>query len=352
MCNICSQDVMMKYWSYQCPDCNYVAHVDCGIMLKERTCCDDGCFIVHESCGNLPYKLRHILHPRHPLLLHERVPYLNGVFRCIACANLCNGFAYICGKCTFTLDVGCGTLKNPFEHEAHEHLLTFGAETTSQECKACGHDCVGYFTLGCKNCDYSLHIDCALAPKVIWNDCHRHPFTLTYFPIQEDDDENVQDDNKPDKAIYLMSHDDNGDISLKDKMVMKLKQDSHHHFLTLIYVAVSNSNKKKESICFLCKLSLSGPSYHCQTCQFYLHKLCAEAPKSLCCPNLEHTSTLTQLDWPNNIFRCKLCRRFGENLGFICDSCKYKVHVHCAIDISSKESESKSELELLDCDSE
>ncbi|CAN6894442.1 unnamed protein product [Brassica oleracea var. botrytis] len=78
-------------------------------------------FILHETCAQLPRKKWHPLHA-HPLDLQVDQ---KREFACVACRNHCCGFAYTCHErlCSFSLDVRCTLVTEPFTHELHPHSL-------------------------------------------------------------------------------------------------------------------------------------------------------------------------------------------------------------------------------------
>ncbi|CAN6887847.1 unnamed protein product [Brassica oleracea] len=78
-------------------------------------------FILHETCAQLPRKKWHPVHA-HPLDLQVDQ---KREFACVACRNHCCGFAYTCHErlCSFSLDVRCTLVTEPFTHELHPHSL-------------------------------------------------------------------------------------------------------------------------------------------------------------------------------------------------------------------------------------
>ncbi|XP_057497444.1 protein VACUOLELESS GAMETOPHYTES-like [Actinidia eriantha] len=75
------------------------------------TCTKPTCdFVLHNSCLDLPQRIRHRSHPKHPLSLLSSSPYNNSEFTCDACGDSGYGFTFHCSTYNFNLHVGCASL--------------------------------------------------------------------------------------------------------------------------------------------------------------------------------------------------------------------------------------------------
>jgi hypothetical protein len=138
-------------------------------------------FIIHKSCAELPRKLEHLLHPKHPLLLTHRNLF-QGRCKCDGCnrENILWGFSYHCFDCNFSLKSKCASL--PLTNQAkihHAHPLTLVQRSNWFTCDAYGKEGKGMFYL-CAICPFLVHTEeCIPYPLLVKHIHHRHPLHLT-----------------------------------------------------------------------------------------------------------------------------------------------------------------------------
>ncbi|GFY96172.1 hypothetical protein Acr_11g0004780 [Actinidia rufa] len=120
--------------------------------------CSSCYFLVHESCASMPSTLKNS-HHNHPLTLSQ-----------------CEGFY---------LDVKCATLSALIKHEGHKHLLTPTEITNKPDCSVCSNMIYSYIAFKCDICDFIMHSDCAMLPPSLKHRYDKHPFVLTYYPLQD-----------------------------------------------------------------------------------------------------------------------------------------------------------------------
>ncbi|KDO39369.1 hypothetical protein CISIN_1g043301mg, partial [Citrus sinensis] len=103
----------------------------------------------------------------------------------------------------------------------------------------------------------------------------------------------------------------------------KLKHTSHMHYL------IFNENEVGHDdvviICDICETSLQGPAYGCGTCEFSIHKSCAELPLKIDHPFHCHPLTLSK----TNHHRCDACLDECSGMAYRCHECCYNLHYHC-----------------------
>ncbi|KAG5627342.1 hypothetical protein H5410_012560 [Solanum commersonii] len=102
---------------------------------------------------------------------------------------------------------------------------------------------------------------------------------------------------------------------------------SHPHFLKLIV------NPPETLTCNACEQpNITTTFYGCNTCQYFLHENCLNAPRFL--DHSSHPSHhLTLLPTPtysNRSYTCKACGSAGNGCSFSCACCEFDVHMHCA----------------------
>ncbi|MBA0612303.1 hypothetical protein Godav_012915, partial [Gossypium davidsonii] len=158
--------------------CEYVNKCCDGCMLPVSasfyycTQCD---FFLHKVCAELP-KVKHVWHHlcRPPLVLTS-----NELFRCAACEYFSNAFAYKCEECESCACLRCIIALTPGARTClgHKHPLFFYPEYIGR-CVACGCDWNGLFR--CKDCDFSLGVECFSLPITSQHKNDQHLFSLAY----------------------------------------------------------------------------------------------------------------------------------------------------------------------------
>ncbi|CAL9003943.1 unnamed protein product [Prunus brigantina] len=178
---------MVKHFSHRHELCSYQVQKDdeiiCSscelpldLMMNSATsaykCTKSKCnFYLHDLCFELPQKIKHKSHPKHPLTL-STPPYEYGEFMCDACGEFGTCFTFHCTHCKYDLHVQCATLPETLSHHHHQHLLTLLYSLTDHHENEGKHNicdfCQGTFPRGCwlyscRDCDYSTHLGCSSA---------------------------------------------------------------------------------------------------------------------------------------------------------------------------------------------
>ncbi|KAK2979834.1 hypothetical protein RJ640_010725 [Escallonia rubra] len=104
---------------------------------------------------------------------------------------------------------------------------------------------------------------------------------------------------------------------------------SHRHPLLLADI---QSTDEVLVLCDGCVQPISGPSYSCRKCDFFLHSSCAKLPPKVKHPfHPEHPLDLKMARNSVAITECSGCRTFCNGLTYRCESCKFYLDVKCAI---------------------
>ncbi|KAK6162849.1 hypothetical protein DH2020_002690 [Rehmannia glutinosa] len=105
---------------------------------------------------------------------------------------------------------------------------------------------------------------------------------------------------------------------------------SHEHLL----IPIQRDDEDEEIQCKTCKELIEEESFHgCPACEFCLHEICLEAPRSMVHPS--HPShplaLLPTPTYPNRFYGCNACGLEGKGFSFSCAHCEYDLHLTCAI---------------------
>nr|XP_016485423.1 PREDICTED: uncharacterized protein LOC107805842 [Nicotiana tabacum] len=103
---------------------------------------------------------------------------------------------------------------------------------------------------------------------------------------------------------------------------------SHPHILKLV-----NPTEAETLSCNACEKPNNPNFYGCNSCQYFLHENCLNAPRFL--DHLSHPyHHLTLLPVPtytNRSYTCKACGSDGNGYSFSCAACEFDIHLHCAL---------------------
>ncbi|MFQ6658537.1 hypothetical protein Gotur_027761, partial [Gossypium turneri] len=138
-------------------------------------------------------KIQHPFHPKHPLTLLPKSPYSLGISLCDLCGKRLGGFVYNCFECEFDLHINCALLQSSiaanfpnFLHPHPSHFIQNYNQEVEPDCPGCQKPISGPF-YHCSDCTYptvfNLHKECAELPLEINHPCDRkHPLTLLPQP--------------------------------------------------------------------------------------------------------------------------------------------------------------------------
>lgn len=148
-----------SYFLFCCVVCNLKL-----FDLPSYTCksCN---FHIHLKCSELPQKIRHPFDKNHLLSLIPSPRYQEGRFRCDACGEDGDGFAYHCADCGIDLHTVCANMPSRVTHQSHPHhqlSLTFSIPSSSFRCCVCLGLGFNSWLYSCRECGgFDAHLCCA-----------------------------------------------------------------------------------------------------------------------------------------------------------------------------------------------
>ncbi|KAL1535909.1 hypothetical protein AAHA92_28632 [Salvia divinorum] len=133
-------------------------------------------FILHQSCSEIPKKLKHKSDPNHSFSLLSEPPEYSLYYSCDACGDLIRAFGFQCDECDHRMHVKCALLPESVECKAHKHALDLYYTTTKPNvdgctffyCDACDEAVTeGYWTYYCKECNFVTDLVCAFSAEAV-----------------------------------------------------------------------------------------------------------------------------------------------------------------------------------------
>ncbi|XP_017976595.1 PREDICTED: uncharacterized protein LOC18599046 [Theobroma cacao] len=240
--------------------------------------CERCLFFLHKNCAELPRQKRHPFH-RHQLTLKESDPaVVDDVSTCSACLRSHHGFAYVCNRCEFQIDIQCSLLSDTLRHPSHEHLLLFHPNYTGH-CSACSSNIYdkGVYRCG-SGCEFVLDFRCSTEPPKVKSKFHEHPVNLIYH---DDSDQHYcgicEEKRHPKHWFYHCADCYNSfhpECVLGELPYIKLGSTynyfGHRHFLTFV-------EKMNNSLpCNICRKLCNNQALECKKseCGFIIHCKC------------------------------------------------------------------------------
>ena len=219
-------------------------------------------------------KLQHFSHT-HPLIFTKEYVDEGKEIHCSGCEKPVLGPSYNCDKCKFSLHEICAKLpfkiNHPF-HRGHPLVLLSNPPTQYMECLCdfCDKTC-NSFVYHCFTCKFDLDISCALLPSRVTGD------------------------------------------------FLELEHFSHKHQLVFIE---NHDNQGKEVCCSGCKELVSGPTYSCSQCEFFIRNVLCN-PSRLITPTI--VNTLILLTNPPPYYSSCVCNFLSKNMSWLCLSLSLQV---------------------------
>ncbi|GLT32909.1 hypothetical protein SLA2020_075390 [Shorea laevis] len=351
------------------------------IEPQDRSCsaCEElilgpfyGCFVclffLDQKCFELPPKIKHPSHRKHPLTLLANPLAHHDECCCRLCSKPCKGFIYYCSPCEFGIRPKYAFSEDVIKSKNHEHPFTLFSRPFSFICDACGTDgeyCIPYV---CSACDIVVHKECISLPRIILITRHDHPVSHIYFQEEEEVEGRAckicHNEIKTeygcyhcrgcnyfvhvacamDKDIFIQEYEVTGENQnpdqinlgwligepsitrvLKEKKigeeVIAIEIEHFNHECKLIL----RDDVKDEKCCDGCMRSISTSFYYCAECNYILHKRCAELPRKTRHWAFKQTFTL-------NFYisaSCSFCSFYGSGLIYVNDVSGWGYCISC-----------------------
>ncbi|XVF37817.1 hypothetical protein REPUB_Repub20aG0043500 [Reevesia pubescens] len=318
-------------------------------------------FNLHKKCAELPLKINHICHLKHPLVLqfsYERSS-------CKICQETTQGvgFVYCCSPCKFIVHIECVSPSPNVEDKSHQHSFTLFKRPSPFICDACGIE-GRYPAYICCTCNIVVHKQCFSLPRIIKSKWHDHRIFHNYFLQDEDfkswdciichNEVNIEHGsyccsdckiifhvncvtkNKDSYVIVNENEESSEGLELFPESITdvfernnageatKIKHFKHAHNLSL-----SDKITDYDKCCDGCMLPISDSFYYCPQCDFFLHKACAELRqmKYVWFHNCQQPLVLTS----DETFECGICDCWCNAFAYTCNECEKKTCLRCAI---------------------
>ncbi|MBA0631344.1 hypothetical protein Godav_000226 [Gossypium davidsonii] len=324
-------------------------------------------FNLHKKCAELPLKMGHVCHRKHPLVLQFNSERLS----CKICqVTQQRGFLYGCLPCNLAIHIDCLSPLPVIEDKSHQHPFTLLCRQIPFICDACGTE-GHHVAYTCGTCSIMIHKKCISLPRLIRHMWHIHRLFHKYF-IHKEYFESLNclwchevvdtelgsyfcsDCNvifhvncalKVEELYCIVSQGNEDDKSLDIPVnsitkVLETNDDGEatliEHFKHKHYLMLSdNIREHGDKCCDGCLLLISAKFYHCSRCDFFLHKSCAELPKMKlfskhACGETEFFSGLKPLILTSDcMFKCGLCRYLSNGFSYKCNECGSQICLRC-----------------------
>ncbi|KAK8315963.1 hypothetical protein V6Z11_A13G007900 [Gossypium hirsutum] len=363
-------------------DPSFSSKNDSGILGKCFVCWEplaiytyfslDCGFNLHKKCTELPPKMGHVCHRKHPLLLQFNSERLS----CKICQVTPNrGLVYGCSPCKLAIHIECASLFPDIEDKSHQHQFTLFWRQIPNICDACGTE-GHHVAYTCGTCSIMVHKKCVSLPRIIQHRLHVHRVFHKYFIHKEYfkslnciwchevvDTEHgsyfceycnvifhvncalkekkwyciVSEENEDDKSLDIPVS-----VSTKLRSITEVLERNDAGEATVIeyfkhkhYLMLSDKIREHgDKCCDGCLLLISAKFYHCSRCDFFLQKSCAELPKMTLVPT--HICRGTQFSGLKPIiltsdcmFKCESCWFISNGFSYKCNECGSPVCLRC-----------------------
>ncbi|KAG4164318.1 hypothetical protein ERO13_A13G008000v2 [Gossypium hirsutum] len=138
-------------------------------------------FNLHKKCAELPPKMGHVCHRKHPLLLQFNSERLS----CKICqVTPDRGLVYGCSTCNLAIHIDCLSPLPVIEDKSHQHPFTLFWRQIPFICDACGTE-GHHVAYACCTCSIMVHKECISLPRIMQHAWHNHRVFHTYFIHKE-----------------------------------------------------------------------------------------------------------------------------------------------------------------------
>ncbi|KAG4109777.1 hypothetical protein ERO13_D13G007433v2 [Gossypium hirsutum] len=286
-------------------------------------------FNLHKKCAELPLKMDHLCHRKHPLVLQ-----FNSERRaCKVCqVTQQRGFVYGCSPCDLAIHIDCASPLPVIED--HQHPFTLFWRQNPFICDACGTEglimvhkkCISlpriirhylhihqYGSYFGADCNVIFHVNCALHGKG-W-----------YCIVSQENEDDKSLDIPVNSITKVLERNDAGQATV-------IEHCEHKHYLMLSDQISEHGDK----CCDGCLLLISAKFYHFLRCDFFLHKSCAELPKKKLfpyhfCYGKPFSGPKPFILTSDCMFKCEQCRYLFNGFSYKCNECGIHMCLGCFV---------------------
>ncbi|KAK8364933.1 hypothetical protein V6Z12_A02G016200 [Gossypium hirsutum] len=329
------EDVSKCFWCWE-PLANYTYFsLDCGFNL-------------HKKCAELSFKLNHVCHRKHSLVLQ----FNSEQFSCKICGETSGkglGFIYGCSPCKFAAHFECvsAALDLVVEDKRHEHPFSLFPRGSSFICDACGIE-GSYASYICCTCNIMVHKKCTSLPRIIKSKWHDHRIFHKYFHHTEYfrvldciicyNEVNTEHGNYYCSKCDVIFH---VKCAMKDKNSYEIveNEDEMPNESSIIVIERNNAEEATkvthfmhmhnlmlgpfvggyENSCEGCMLPITDPFYYCTEClpkmKNVWHHRCREP--------------LALISY--KVFWCEQCWQISNSFAYESSECESKICLRCVI---------------------
>ncbi|TYG35778.1 hypothetical protein ES288_D13G010400v1 [Gossypium darwinii] len=324
-------------------------------------------FNLHKKCAELPAKMGHVCHRKHPLLLQFNSEQLS----CKICqVTQQRGFLYGCSTCNLAIHIDCLSPLPVIEDKSHQHPFTLFWRQIPFICDACGTE-GHHVAYACCTCSIMVHKKCISLPSIIQHVFHVHRVFHTYFIHKEYSESlncirchevvdtehgsyfcadcnvifhvNCALKEKEWYCIVSQENEDDKSLDIPVNSITKFLETNDAGEATLIehckhkhYLMLSDKiSEHGDKCCDGCLLLISAKFYHCLRCDFFLHKSCAELPKMDLiwdhrCVGKLFSGSKPFILTSDCMFECEQCTYLSNGFSYKCNECGIHRCVRCA----------------------
>ncbi|XP_039001881.1 uncharacterized protein LOC120128220 [Hibiscus syriacus] len=315
-------------------------------------------FNLHKKRAKLPFKLNHMCHRKHPLLLQFNSDRLS----CKICQETRRrGFVYGCSPCKFAIHIQCVSPKPIIEDKSHPRPFSSFLRQAPFICDACSTEGI-HVAYTCGTCSVIVHKECISLPRIIKSRFHDHRVFHTYSLHKEGlgslnclichDEVNtdygsyyctdcdiifhVKCATKDSDWYYVVPPENEDEKPLDVNSITKVLERNvageatliehfkHNHYLTLRYNNREYGDKCVMGVCYRSQIhsmiALSVSSFFIEVVPNYQNEeyLVSSLPIS----RLVLTS--------DDIFECELCDWVSNGFAYKCNECGRRLCLRCA----------------------
>ncbi|XP_017256163.2 uncharacterized protein LOC108225734 [Daucus carota subsp. sativus] len=250
-------------------------------------CCVLCKYFLHKACAELPKEIEHHLWPGKKFNALRCSEQDHSI--CELCGDICNnGIIFVNRVIDIKLHLACAMLPKLIKHEVHRHQLTQQICTRYNWCKACGQLFM-YILHGCENCDFYICGECSMKARTIEHRWDPHPLHLIYDPsmvINHEHDFNCEFCSEDIDTNYWFYHCGDCDLSFHttcantSTLTHRQRIPLHPHHVTFSPTLPKLYRDSPDVFCQFCSArgNILQWVYYCTVCTYFCHFDCVAPP--------------------------------------------------------------------------